>query len=81
MTDSIAISETKGTSQRFQRIKQTLLSTPVYLCPERASLVTDYFKHHDDSHEPMAIRRAKALRHVLRHKSVRIYPDEIVGNG
>jgi formate C-acetyltransferase len=81
MTESIATAETRGTSQRFKRIKQTLLSTPVYLCPERASLVTDYFKHHDDSHEPMAIRRAKALRHVLRHKSVRIYPDElIVGN-
>ena len=81
MTDSIAISETKGTSQRFKRIKQTLLSTPVYLCPERASFVTDYFKHHDDSHEPMVVRRARALRHVLRHKSVRIYPDElIVGN-
>ena len=29
----------------------------------------------------MVIRKAKALRHLLRHKSVRIYPDElIVGN-
>ena len=71
----------KEGSQRFRRIKQELLSTPVYLCPERAYLVTDYFKHHDDPKEPMVIRRAKALRHILQHKSVHIYPDElIVGN-
>ncbi len=68
-------------SHRFQRIKQELLSTPVYLCPERAYLITDYFRRHDDSKEPMVIRKAKALRYVLQHKSVRIYPDElIVGN-
>ena len=73
--------EHKEQSQRFERIKQQLLSTPVHLCPERAYLVTDYFGHHDDPTEPMVIRKAKALRHLLRHKSVRIYPDElIVGN-
>ena len=73
--------EHKEQSQRFKRIKQELLSTPVHLCPERAYLVTDYFRHHDDPTEPMVIRKAKALRHLLRHKSVRIYPDElIVGN-
>ena len=69
------------TSQRFKRIKQELLSSPTYLCPERASLITDYFKHHDDPHESMVIRKAKALRYLLMNKSVRIYPDElIVGN-
>ena len=68
-------------SERFDRIKKVLLSTPIYLCPERAYLVTDYFKHHDDVKAPMVIRRAKALRYILSHKSVRIYPDElIVGN-
>ncbi|MEA3486561.1 MAG: pyruvate formate lyase family protein, partial [Thermodesulfobacteriota bacterium] len=73
--------ETKRKSQRFDRIKKKLLSTPIYLCPERAYLVTDYFKHHDDVKDPMVIRKAKALRHILSHKSVHIYPDElIVGN-
>jgi len=51
------------------------------LCPERAVLITDYFKHHDNPKEPMVVRRAKALRHLLRHKSVKVYPGElIVGN-
>jgi len=51
------------------------------LCPERAVLITDYFKHHDDPKDPTVVRRAKALRHLLRNKSVRIFPRElVVGN-
>ena len=81
MTEYVKTLEGKEESQRFKRIKQELLATPVYLCPERAYLITDYFKRHDDRDEPMVIRKAKALRHLLKHKSVRIYPDElIVGN-
>ncbi len=81
MKENIGTLEKKGGSQRFKRIKQELLATPIHLCPERAYLITDYFKHHDNRTEPMVIRKAKALRHLLMHKSVRIFPDElIVGN-
>jgi formate C-acetyltransferase len=68
----------KKQSPRFRRIRETLLSTKVYLCPERALLVTDYFKHHDNRRQPMVIRRAKALRHILENKSARIFPDELI---
>ncbi len=68
-------------SERFARIRQEILSSPIHLCPERAYLVTDFFKNHDDPKEPMVIRKAKAMRHLLKNKSVTIYPDElIVGN-
>lgn len=68
-------------SERFQRIKEELLSTPVYLCPERALLVTEFFKKHDDPSEATIVRKAKALRYILEEKTARIYPDElIVGN-
>ena len=44
-------------------------------------LITDYFKNHDTPRDPMIVRKAKAFRHLLAHKSVRIYPHElIVGN-
>ena len=66
------------TSERFARIKRELLSTPINLCPERAYLITDFFKRYDDPQEPMMVRKAKALRHLLLHKSVRIYPDELI---
>jgi formate C-acetyltransferase len=68
-------------SERFRRIKEELLSTPVYLCPERALLVTEYFRKHDDQSLPMSVRKARALRYILSNKSVHIYLDElIVGN-
>ncbi|MDM7998921.1 MAG: pyruvate formate lyase family protein [Dehalococcoidia bacterium] len=81
MIQSVTSAGTTETCERFSRIKRELLSTPVHLCAERAVLVTDYFKHDDDPTDPMVVRRAKALRHLLRNKSVRIFPDElIVGN-
>ncbi len=67
--------------ERFSRIREALLSGPVWLCPERAFLITEYFKKFDDPKESMVIRKARALRHLLMNKSVRIWPDEmIVGN-
>ena len=65
-------------SARFGRIKKELLSTDVYLCPERASLVTDFFKHYDDPRKPMVVRRAEALKYILENKSVHVYHDELI---
>ncbi|MDT8271734.1 MAG: pyruvate formate lyase family protein [Desulfomonilia bacterium] len=81
MNGQAALLEGKPIQNRFERIKQTLLGSPVWLCPERALLVTEFFKKFDNPKEPMVIRKAKALRHLLRNKTVRIYDDElIVGN-
>jgi len=77
----LEIQDRVGESERFRRIKRELQGTPVYLCPERALLVTEFFKRHDDPSDPMIVRIAKALRYILTNKSVHIYPDElIVGN-
>ncbi|MBN2283496.1 MAG: formate acetyltransferase [Deltaproteobacteria bacterium] len=74
-------SEEKKPSVRFSAIKKELLSTPMYLCPERALLITEHFKKFDDPTEPMAIRKARAFRHLLSSKTARIFPGElIVGN-
>lgn len=70
--------EPAGVSPRFERIKHTLLSTRVHLCPERAELMTTFFKKHDDPREPMVVRRARALQYLLEHKAIRIYPDELI---
>ncbi len=65
-------------SGRFDRIKAALMESPVNLCPERALLITEYFKSHDDKKEPVVIRKAKAFRHLLLHKSAKIWPDELI---
>ena len=71
----------KKPSARFEGIKRELLNSKVRLCPERASLITDYFKHYADRKDSIIIQQAKALRHLFEHKSVRIHAEElIVGN-
>ena len=73
--------ETLVMSNRFQRIKSGLQRERVHLCPERAYLITDFFKHHDDPSQPVIIRKAQATHYLLENKSAKIYPDElIVGN-
>ncbi|NMD41060.1 MAG: hypothetical protein GYA83_09720, partial [Deltaproteobacteria bacterium] len=75
------IEKTERTPERFERIRQALLSQGVQLCTERALLITGFFRKLDNPNEPMVIRKAKALRHLLQNKSVKIFSDElIVGN-
>ena len=77
----MVVGELAGSMGRFERIKRELLESPMHLCPERALLITEYFKRLDDPAEPMVVRKARALRYVLSRKSMQIYPDElIVGN-
>jgi pyruvate formate-lyase/glycerol dehydratase family glycyl radical enzyme len=81
MSIQAADAEKNDSQSRFDRIKKELLTKPVELCPERALLITEYFKKHDNKKEPMIIRKAKALRYLLQNKSATIFDDElIVGN-
>lgn len=67
--------------ERVETVRRDLVGTPVHLCPERACLVTEFFKEHDDPGEPTAVRKARALAYVLENKKVIIFPGErIVGN-
>jgi formate C-acetyltransferase len=65
-------------SRRFGRIKAELLSAPVHLCLERAELITTFFRRFNDRKDPVIIQKAKALRYLLQHKSVRIFADELI---
>ena len=67
--------------ERLRRIHQDLAASRVRLCPERAYLITEFYKKHDDPKEPMVVRKARALQYLLTRKAVRIHPGElIVGN-
>jgi pyruvate formate-lyase/glycerol dehydratase family glycyl radical enzyme len=68
-------------TDRAVAMRQAMLAERTRLCPERAYLVTEYFKDHDDPTEPTVIRQAKALRFLLEKKKPIIFPGElIVGN-
>ena len=64
---------------RVAAIKQRLLDEPRYLDVERARYTTEAYRATEG--QPMALRRAQMLLHLVRHQSITIQPGElIVGN-
>ena len=67
------------TTDRVPRLREELLDAKPRVCVERARLVTEAYRQHEA--DPMVLRRAKALAHVLDHMSIYIQEGElIVGN-
>jgi pyruvate formate-lyase/glycerol dehydratase family glycyl radical enzyme len=65
--------------ERVARLKKRLRETPCVLDIERARLTTQIYQQTEG--QPMPIRRAKMLLHLVRQMSITIEPDElIVGN-
>jgi pyruvate-formate lyase len=61
------------------KLRENLLDTMPSVCAERARLVTEAYRRH--AADPVVLRRAKALAHVLEYMTIFIQPDEIiVGN-
>lgn len=69
----------EGSGVKIGRICDTLLTTTPQICIERARLVTDSYRKHED--KPAILRRANALRNVLMNMSIYMLDGElIVGN-
>jgi pyruvate formate-lyase/glycerol dehydratase family glycyl radical enzyme len=67
--------------ERLETIRKDLLGSEIELCPERAYLITEFFKRHNDKNEPVVVQKARALAYLLENKKVSIFPGElIVGN-
>jgi len=74
---AITQNKTEATA-RLSRLKEKVLNYPPSICPERALLVTEYFKKKENRNKPMAIQKAEALSYILDRKTVRIYEDELI---
>jgi pyruvate formate-lyase/glycerol dehydratase family glycyl radical enzyme len=61
---------------RIQRMLEGFRDRPIRLNVERACLLTESMKHSEG--EPMVLRWAKALAHVLEHHPIHIEEDELV---
>jgi pyruvate formate-lyase/glycerol dehydratase family glycyl radical enzyme len=71
--------ETTRPTERVARLKRRLLTTERVIDVERARYATESYRATES--QPMALRRAKMLLHLVRSMSLTIYPDEIiVGN-
>jgi len=64
---------TDPTSERAEKIRQGLNRSPLHLCPERALLITEFFRKFDNPEEPMVVRKARALHYLLTHKQKKSY--------
>ena len=74
-------------NERIQALDEEIRGTPRALCAERAVLLTRYFREQAEWAEPMGdsftmiVKKAGALRFILRNKRICIYPRELlVGN-
>ena len=66
-------------TERLARIKERLFQNEREIDTERARYTTQSYR--DTEGQPMPIRRAKMLLHLVRRMSIAIHPDElIVGN-
>lgn len=64
--------------KRLLQLKQEVEDAPPSICAERALLITEYFKKKENQKKPVVIQKAEALTYVLKHKSVKIYPGELI---
>jgi pyruvate formate-lyase/glycerol dehydratase family glycyl radical enzyme len=66
------------TPGRVGLLKQAVETSPYSICIERAVLVTEYFRNKANGLKPMILRKAEALAYILKNKTVRIYPNELI---
>lgn len=73
--------EAAPSSKRLGALKKAVQAEKPGVCTERAMIWTRYFRSRENRAKSPHIGIAEALAEVLEHKSIRIYPDElIVGN-
>jgi formate C-acetyltransferase len=69
----------RDVSPRVVRLKEKVRRSPLRVSLERSLLYIESYKN--TAGDPVILRRAKALRHVLENMSIRIDPDEIIVGG
>jgi len=69
----------RPSTERTRRLRDELLAVKPKICPERGRLYTESWRETEG--QPIAIRRAKALEHILSNMTIFIRDGElIVGN-
>lgn len=61
---------------RTEGLKRRLLNAKNSICIERARLVTESMRETEG--QPMILRQAKALAHILENITLNIFPDELI---
>ncbi len=65
-------------NDRISGLRQQSISSPAVLSPERALLVTAFYREGKYSHQPVAVQRARAFEYILTHKKIHIGSGELI---
>ncbi len=64
-------------TERVRRLRERSIAARPSISPERAVLLTDFYRENLDSHATPVLR-ALAFRHLCRNKTIWIGPDELI---
>jgi formate C-acetyltransferase len=65
-------------NDRVKRLREQSIITKPYITPERAILITEFYKSNIASRSSAPVKRALALKHVLENKSIHLGDDELI---
>ncbi len=63
---------------RIEKLRKESLDAIPVLSPERALLITDFYKKTGRKKTPVSLRRAQAFAHIMEHKQLYIGKDELI---
>ena len=70
---------------RLERLRKTMLEADRAVCVERARYYTEYYAEVLPEEEkaegrkiPPVLRQARAFRHIMMNRSIKIFPDELI---
>jgi len=65
-------------NERIKKLRENSLKAENRICPQRALLLTEFYKSPDSQGISATKQRALAFRYLLEHKDVYIYPGELI---
>jgi formate C-acetyltransferase len=66
------------TNARVRKLREGSIKTKPYVTPERAVLITEFYKSHLAHNSSAPVKRALAFRHLLENKKIRIGKGELI---
>ena len=65
-------------NDRVKRLREQSIITKPYITPERAILITEFYRSNIASRSSAPVKRALALKHLLENKSIHIGDGELI---
>lgn len=65
-------------NERIQKLRDQSLNTAPYITPERALLMTEFYRHHNDCNLAAPVRRGMAFKFLMENKAICLNPDELI---